>query len=69
MIYIKKKLAEDMTVEIELTEDDEYCTRCMGRGQEVKATEEIIDDFSGFLFGAAGIYCDKCTAKRQEQQD
>lgn len=30
MIYVKKKLMEDMTANIELTEDDEYYTRCTG---------------------------------------
>lgn len=69
MIYVKKKLTEDMPVKIELTEDDEYYTHCVGCGEEVKATEEIIDDLSGFLFGASGIYCEKCAANRHEQQD
>lgn len=68
MLYVKKKLTEDLTVNVELTENDEYYTRCVGCGQEVKATEEIIDDFTGFLFGTAGIYCEKCTAKRPEQR-
>ncbi|MCH5204291.1 MAG: hypothetical protein J1F03_06055 [Oscillospiraceae bacterium] len=64
MIYIKKQLSEDVTVQIRLTEDDEFYTCCAECGQEVKATEEILDDFGEFLVGGKGIICEECVVNR-----
>lgn len=67
MIYIKKKLMDGITAEIELDEDTELYTRCMECGALVTATDEILDDFSEFLFGSHGIICEKCVAKRKAE--
>lgn len=68
MIYVKKKLMDGVTAEIELDEGAELYTRCMECGAIVSATDEILDDFSEFLFGSCGIVCEKCTAKREAAQ-
>ena len=68
MIYVKKQLTEDATVQIELNEDTEFYTRCGECGQELKATDEILDDFSEFLFGSCCILCEKCTAKHDASE-
>lgn len=68
MIYVKKQLSEDVTVRVVLTEDTEFYTDCGECGREIKATEEIIEDFSEFLFGSCSIFCEKCTAKRLAAQ-
>lgn len=67
MIYIKKKFMDGVTAKIELDEDAELYTRCMECGALVEATDEILDDFSDFLFGSCGIICAKCVAKRKQK--
>lgn len=63
MIYVKKQLAEDVTAQIGLNEDTEFYIGCGECGHEIKATEEILDNFSDFIFGSCTIFCEKCTAK------
>ena len=69
MIYVKKQLAEGATVQINLAENDEFYTYCYECGKEIEATEEVLDDFSGFLFGANRIFCAKCTEKRRASEN
>ena len=64
MIYVKKQLSDGVTVQTELTDEDYFYTRCVDCGQEIEATNEILDDFADFIFGACYILCEKCTAKR-----
>lgn len=65
MIYIKKRV-DDIGIEIKLDENSVFYTNCGECGKSVEATDEILDDFSGFLFGSTRIYCKECTAKRKE---
>lgn len=64
MIYIKNpKNNNDIT--IKLDENTEFYTECNECGKVVEATKEILDDFTGFLYGSTILYCEECTAKRK----
>ena len=65
MIYVKKQLTEGTTIPINLTENDEFYAHCDECSEEIEATDEILDDFSGFLFGFRRIFCTECTEKRR----
>lgn len=62
MIYIKKQV-DDIGIEIKLDENSVFNTKCGACGKTVEATEEILEDFTGFLFGSTRIYCEECTRK------
>ncbi len=66
MIYVKKKLADGITAEIELDDGTEFYTRCMECGATVQATNEILGDFSEFFNGMSGIICEKCVENRKK---
>lgn len=59
MIYIKTQTPKGET-NIELTENTKFYTKCAECGKEAEATEEIINDFCGFLFEASRLYCEDC---------
>lgn len=63
MIVIKKTISEEITAEIELNDETEFYTRCPECGQLVEASEEIINDFAGYLFDDVGIICKNCAMK------
>ena len=63
MVIIRKSITDEITAEIELSDETEFFTRCQKCGKLVEATDEIIDDFGEFLFNSSGIICEKCAAK------
>lgn len=62
MIYTKRQTSKGKTKTVELTEDTKFYAQCANCGKEVEATNEIIDDFWGFLFEESRVYCENCTA-------
>lgn len=64
MIYIKNPKSNDVMT-VKLDENTEFYTECNDCGKEIEATEEILDDFTGFLYGSTRLYCEKCAAKRK----
>lgn len=67
MIYIKKQTSKDKTKTVELTESTKFFTKCAECGKEVEATEEILDNFSGFLYEEKRLYCEDCTRSRSRE--
>lgn len=64
MIYIKKKV-NNTDVDICLDENSVFYTNCGECGKLVEATDDILEDFTGYLFGSTYICCEECTAKRK----
>lgn len=69
MIYIKRTTSKGKTKPIEITEDTKFFTKCTECGKEVEATEEIIDDFSEYIYGSRRVICESCTAKRRSAEN
>lgn len=69
MIYIKRQTSKGKNKTVELTEDTKFYAQCADCGKEVEATEEIIDNFSEYIYGSCRIICDSCAAKRRSAEN
>ncbi|MBD5081535.1 MAG: hypothetical protein HDT44_07200 [Ruminococcaceae bacterium] len=62
MIYIKRTTAKGKTKPVEITDGTKFYTHCASCGKEVDATDEVINDFGGFLNEENRLYCEDCSA-------
>lgn len=69
MIYTKRQTSKGKTKTVELTEDTKFYTQCADCGREIEATEEIMDDFSEYIYGLRRIICESCTAERRSAEN
>lgn len=69
MIYTKRQTSKGKTKTVELKEDTKFYTQCADCGKEIEATDEILDDFSDFIYGSCYIICESCTAKRRNAEN
>ena len=65
MIFLKRKLTDGVTAEIELDEDTLLYATCQKCGAAVEATEDIVENFSEYLYGCCYLICERCAAKRE----
>lgn len=69
MVFVEKKVCNDITAKIELDENTEFVAYCQACGGEVDISEEIGGDLWGFLSGSTRAYCPKCSARRNAEND
>jgi len=62
MFYVKAKLSEGVTLEVEIEDGENTYTRCTDCGREHLIDLGDVFDSGCDLYGTA-IYCEECTAR------
>lgn len=60
-----QKIINNAEVELSLDEDTIFYTNCGECGKLLEATDDILEDFTGYLFGSTRLICEECSAKRK----
>lgn len=69
MFFVKKKISDDVNIEMELYED-EICTYCPNCGKEIHLEpEHLADIIQDQALSSTSVYCKKCSRLKRRNPE